>query len=226
MKRLLSIVSIVVVVSMVVCAAPKKKNRNPKVKRTEKTLAKKAEMNEVKTTKQPAVMLTKFKLEYQGAKGKSCANSAVFSASQSEYGDYLYYRGKGNRGGRSYNLYKGACSDLLTELSRIAEQKKLYDYKFTELEDEDVNKSRWLVTLTTTDGKKYSLVEYSDGSELLELVEEAFKPLLQQMKSSKLVKGYSEYYYNSDGSLNYRTDHEADGTVHGGYNPQKPNLRY
>ena len=36
----------------------------------------------------------------------------------------------------------------------------------------------------------------------------------------------SEYHYNGDGTLDYRTDHTAEGTVHGGYNPKKPNATF
>ena len=218
MKRLITIMSVVALVGMIACAAPKKKVIHKKVKKTEKTI--------VKETKQPETKLTKFRLEYQEAAGKNCSSSAVYSASQSEYSDYIYYRGKGEYQGWSYDLQKETCSDLLIELARIAEQKKLYDNKFTDLDDEDVNKPRWLVTMKTIDGKEYSMVEYSDGSDLLKQVEEAFKPALGKITDIKYLKGFSHYHYNSDGSLDYRTDHEADGTVHGGYNPKNPYLTY
>ena len=114
----------------------------------------------------------------------------------------------------------------MLELSRIAEHKHLSSNKFTKLDDEDITKPRWLVTMKNKDGKEYSMVEYSDGSELLQLVEAAFKPIMEKVEKGELKAPYSHYHYNSDGSLYYRTDHTEDGTVHVGYNPSKPDATF
>ena len=140
----------------------------------------------------------------------------------SEYGDYIYYREFGKYEGWSYDFDKGVCTDLLLELSRIAENKSLSSNKFTDLDDEDLTKPRWLVTMKTSDGKEYSMVEYSDGSDLLKQVEAAFKPIIEKVGKGELKAPFSHYHYNGDGSLDYRTDHTAEGTVHGGYNPKRP----
>ncbi len=218
MKRILSIMSIMALVAMVACAAPKKK---PRVKKPVSTTAKKSQDN---TKKQSAhkEMLVEFRLEYQQAAGRDCKNSAVMSTKQNKYGDYLYYRGFGEYEAWSYDFDLGVCSELLLELSRIAEKKALSMYKYTELEDEDLTKPRWLVTMKTKDGKEYSMVEYSDGSELLKLVEAAFKPIMDKVGKGELRAPYSNYHYNGDGTLDYRIDHTSDGTVHGGYNPKEP----
>lgn len=216
MKRILTIMGIVLLAGLLAFATPKKKNRVKKTERTTKTVS--AQKKEA-----PKVMLSKFRLEYQQAEGRACKNSAVMSLSQTTYGDYLYYRGFGEYDGWSYEFDAGKCNDLMIELSRIAEAKDLYSYKFTELDDEDLTKPRWLVTLKTTEGKDYSVVEYSDGSDLLKLVEAAFKPLLNKVANHELMVPYSEYHYNGDGSLDYRTDHTAEGVVCGGYNAKDPN---
>jgi hypothetical protein len=222
MKRLFIILSAVALVAIVACAAPKKKTR---IKKQVKTTINKPV---AKTNKkpQPKEMLVKFRLEYQQAAGRNCENSAVMSLSQNEYGDYLYHRGFGEYEAWSYEFEPGVCSDLMLELSRIAEQKALSSNKFTDLDDEDLTKPRWLVTMKNKDGKEYSMVEYSDGSDLLKLVEQAFKPILEKVSKRELIAPYSEYQYNADGTLDYRIDHTADGTVHGGYNPKDPYLTY
>ena len=209
------------IVGLLVCAAPKVRTKHKKQPKTSK----------IKTTKanrqsQPKEMLVKFRLEYQQAAGRGCKTSAVFSASHTEYGDYLYYRGFGKHEGWSFDFDNGVCADLLLELSRIAEKKALTSNKFTKLDDEDLTKPRWLVTMNTTDGKEYSMVEYSDGSDLLKLVEAAFKPIIDKVEKHELRAPYSNYHYNGDGTLDYRTDHTAEGTVHGGYNPKKPDARF
>lgn len=217
MKRFIALISVMSIVGLLVCAAPKVRTKHKKQPKTSKN-------NVVKTNNktQPKEMLVKFRLEYQQAAGRGCKTSAVFSASQTEYGDYIYYRGFGKYEGWSYDFDKGVCADLMLELSRIAENKSLSSYKFTNLDDEDLTKPRWLVTMNTTDGKEYSMVEYSDGSDLLKQVEDAFKPIIDKMENHELIAPYSNYHYNADGTLNYRTDHDAQGRVHGGYNPKRP----
>lgn len=211
---------IVMLAGLLAFAAPKKKNRVKKTVRTTKTVS---ETQKKAVKEAPKVMLSKFRLEYQEAAGRACKNSAVMSLSQTSYGDYLYNREFGKIEGWSYEFDAGKCTELMQELSRIAEAKDLYSYKFTELDDEDLTKPRWLVTLKTVEGKEYSIVEYSDGSDLLKLVEAAFKPMLNKVASHELLVPFSEYHYNGDGSLDYRTDHTADGVVCGGYNPKDPN---
>ena len=221
MKRFIALISVMSIVGLLVCAAPKVRTKHKKQPKTSK----------IKTTKansqsQPKEMLVKFRLEYQQAEGRGCKTSAVYSASQTEYGDYIYFRGFGKYEGWSFDFAKGVCADLMLELSRIAENKALSSNKFTKLDDEDLTKPRWLVTMNTTDGKEYSMVEYSDGSDLLKQVEDAFKPIIDKVENHELIAPYSNYHYNADGTLDYRTDHTAEGTVHGGYNPKKPNATF
>lgn len=213
--------SVLALAGLMLCAAPKVRTKHKKQPKTCKN-------NVVKTNNkiQPKEMLVKFRLEYQQAAGRGCKTSAVFSASQTEYGDYIYYRGFGKYEGWSYDFDKGVCADLMLELSRIAENKSLSSYKFTNLDDEDLAKPRWLVTMNTKDGKEYSMVEYSDGSDLLKQVEAAFNPIMEKVGKGELRAPYSHYHYNGDGTLDYRTDHTAEGTVHGGYNPKKPNATF
>ena len=217
MKRFIALISVMSIVGLLVCAAPKVRTKHKKQPKTSK----------IKTTKansqsQPKEMLVKFRLEYQQAEGRGCKTSAVYSASQTEYGDYIYFRGFGKYEGWSFDFAKGVCADLMLELSRIAESKALSSNEFTKLDDEDLTKPRWLVTMNTTDGKEYSMVEYSDGSDLLKQVEDAFKPIIDKVENHELIAPYSNYHYNADGTLNYRTDHDAQGRVHGGYNPKRP----
>ena len=219
MKRIISVMSVVVLAGLMLCAFPKVKTRVKK-HQVHSTVKKNAGKTTIQT--QPKEMLVKFRLEYQQAAGRGCKNSAVFSSSQSEYGDYIYYREFGKYEGWSYDFDKGVCSDLLLELSRIAENKSLSSNIFTDLDDEDLTKPRWLVTMKTSDGKEYSMVEYSDGSDLLKQVEAAFKPIIEKVGKGELKAPFSHYHYNGDGSLDYRTDHTAEGTVHGGYNPKRP----
>ena len=221
MKRLIAVMSVLALAGLMLCAAPRVRTKHKKQPKTFKN-------NVVKTNNktQPKEMLVKFRLEYQQAAGRGCKTSAVFSASQTEYGDYIYYRGFGKYEGWSYDFDKGVCADLMLELSRIAENKSLSSYKFTNLDDEDLAKPRWLVTMNTKDGKEYSMVEYSDGSDLLKQVEAAFKPIMEKVGKGELRAPYSHYHYNGDGTLDYRTDHTAEGTVHGGYNPKKPNATF
>lgn len=221
MKRFIALISVMSIVGLLVCAAPKVRTKHKKQPKTSKN-------NVVKTNNktQPKEMLVKFRLEYQQAEGRGCKTSAVFSASQTEYGDYIYYRGFGKYEGWSYDFDKGVCADLMLELSRIAENKSLSSYKFTNLDDEDLAKPRWLVTMNTKDGKEYSMVEYSDGSDLLKQVEAVFNPIMEKVGKGELRAPYSHYHYNGDGTLDYRTDHTAEGTVHGGYNPKKPNATF
>ena len=221
MKRLIAVMSVLALAGFMLCAAPRVRTKHKKQPKTCKN-------NVVKTNNksQPKEMLVKFRLEYQQAAGRGCKTSAVFSASQTEYGDYIYYRGFGKYEGWSYDFDKGVCADLMLELSRIAENKSLSSYKFTNLDDEDLAKPRWLVTMNTKDGKEYSMVEYSDGSNLLKQVEAAFKPIMEKVGKGELRAPYSHYHYNGDGTLDYRTDHTAEGTVHGGYNPKKPNATF
>ena len=213
--------SVLALAGLMLCAAPRVRTKHKKQPKTCKN-------NVVKTNNktQPKGMLVKFRLEYQQAAGRGCKTSAVFSASQTEYGDYIYYRGFGKYEGWSYDFDKGVCADLMLELSRIAENKSLSSYKFTNLDDEDLAKPRWLVTMNTKDGKEYSMVEYSDGSDLLKQVEAAFNPIMEKVGKGELRAPYSHYHYNGDGTLDYRTDHTAEGTVHGGYNPKKPNATF
>lgn len=221
MKRLIAVMSVLALAGLMLCAAPRVRTKHKKQPKTCKN-------NVVKTNNktQPKEMLVKFRLEYQQAAGRGCKTSAVFSASQTEYGDYIYYRGFGKYEGWSYDFDKGVCADLMLELSRIAENKSLSSYKFTNLDDEDLTKPRWLVTMNTKDGKEYSMVEYSDGSDLLKQVEAAFNPIMEKVGKGELRAPYSHYHYNGDGTLDYRTDHTAEGTVHGGYNPKKPNATF
>ncbi len=221
MKRLIAVMSVLALAGLMLCAAPRVRTKHKKQPKTFKN-------NVVKTNNkiQPKEMLVKFRLEYQQAAGRGCKTSAVFSASQTEYGDYIYYRGFGKYEGWSYDFDKGVCADLMLELSRIAENKSLSSYKFTNLDDEDLAKPRWLVTMNTKDGKEYSMVEYSDGGDLLKQVEAAFKPIMEKVGKGELRAPYSHYHYNGDGTLDYRTDHTAEGTVHGGYNPKKPNATF
>ncbi len=221
MKRLITVMSVLALAGLMLCAAPRVRTKHKKQPKTCKN-------NVVKTNNktQPKEMLVKFRLEYQQAAGRGCKTSAVFSASQTEYGDYIYYRGFGKYEGWSYDFDKGVCADLMLELSRIAENKSLSSYKFTNLDDEDLAKPRWLVTMNTKDGKEYSMVEYSDGSDLLKQVEAAFNPIMEKVGKGELRAPYSHYHYNGDGTLDYRTDHTAEGTVHGGYNPKKPNATF
>ena len=221
MKRLIAVMSVLALAGLMLCAAPRVRTKHKKQPKTCKN-------NVVKTNNktQPKGMLVKFRLEYQQAAGRGCKTSAVFSASQTEYGDYIYYRGFGKYEGWSYDFDKGVCADLMLELSRIAENKSLSSYKFTNLDDEDLAKPRWLVTMNTKDGKEYSMVEYSDGSDLLKQVEAAFNPIMEKVGKGELRAPYSHYHYNGDGTLDYRTDHTAEGTVHGGYNPKKPNATF
>lgn len=221
MKRLIAVMSVLALAGLMLCAAPRVRTKHKKQPKTCKN-------NVVKTNNktQPKEMLVKFRLEYQQAAGRGCKTSAVFSASQTEYGDYIYYRGFGKYEGWSYDFDKGVCADLMLELSRIADNKSLSSYKFTNLDDEDLAKPRWLVTMNTKDGKEYSMVEYSDGSDLLKQVEAAFNPIMEKVGKGELRAPYSHYHYNGDGTLDYRTDHTAEGTVHGGYNPKKPNATF
>lgn len=221
MKRLITVMSVLALAGLMLCAAPRVRTKHKKQPKTCKN-------NVVKTNNktQPKEMLVKFRLEYQQAAGRGCKTSAVFSASQTEYGDYIYYRGFGKYEGWSYDFDKGVCADLMLELSRIADNKSLSSYKFTNLDDEDLAKPRWLVTMNTKDGKEYSMVEYCDGSDLLKQVEAAFKPIMEKVGKGELRAPYSHYHYNGDGTLDYRTDHTAEGTVHGGYNPKKPNATF
>jgi len=221
MKRLITVMSVLALAGLMLCAAPRVRTKHKKQPKTCKN-------NVVKTNNktQPKEMLVKFRLEYQQAAGRGCKTSAVFSASQTEYGDYIYYRGFGKYEGWSYDFDKGVCADLMLELSRIADNKSLSSYKFTNLDDEDLAKPRWLVTMNTKDGKEYSMVEYSDGSDLLKQVEAAFNPIMEKVGKGELRAPYSHYHYNGDGTLDYRTDHTAEGTVHGGYNPKKPNATF
>ena len=221
MKRFIAIMSVVALAGLMLCAAPRVRTKHKKQPKTSKVKITKA-----KSQSQPKEMLVKFRLEYQQAAGRDCKNSAVFSSSQGEYGDYIYYRGFGNYEGWSYDFDKGICADLMLELSRIAENKSLSSNKFTDLDDEDLTKPRWLVTMKTKDGKEYSMVEYSDGSDLLKQVEAAFKPIIDKVGKRELMAPYSHYHYNGDGTLYYRTDHTAEGIVHGGYNPQKPDATF
>ena len=176
MKRLIAVMSVLALAGFMLCAAPRVRTKHKKQPKTCKN-------NVVKTNNktQPKEMLVKFRLEYQQAAGRGCKTSAVFSASQTEYGDYIYYRGFGKYEGWSYDFDKGVCADLMLELSRIAENKSLSSYKFTNLDDEDLTKSRWLVTMKTKDGKEYSMVEYSDGSDLLKQVEAVFNPIMEKV---------------------------------------------
>ena len=210
MKRFIALISVMSIVGLLVCAAPKVRTKHKKQPKTSNNIITKA-----KSQSQPKEMLVKFRLEYQQAEGRGCKTSAVYSASQTEYGDYIYFRGFGK-------YEKGVCADLMLELSRIAENKALSSNEFTKLDDEDLTKPRWLVTMNTTDGKEYSMVEYSDGSDLLKQVEDAFKPIIDKVENHELIAPYSNYHYNADGTLNYRTDHDAQGRVHGGYNPKRP----
>lgn len=221
MKRFIALISVVSIAGLLLCAAPKNKTRIKK-QQVRTTAKAKKHVDETKQQTQPKEMLVKFRLEYQQAAGRGCNTSAVFSASQTEYGDYIYYREYGKYEGWSYDFNKGVCTDLMLELSRIAENKSLSSNEFTKLDDEDLTKPRWLVTMNTTDGKEYSMVEYSDGSDLLKLVESAFKPIIDKVENHELIAPYSNYHYNADGTLNYRTDHDAQGRVHGGYNPKRP----
>lgn len=221
MKRLIAVMSVLALAGLMLCAAPRVRTKHKKQPKTSKMKTTKA-----KSQYQPKEMLVKFRLEYQQAAGRGCKTSAVFSASQTEYGDYIYYRGFGKYEGWSYDFDKGVCADLMLELSRIAENKSLSSYKFTNLDDEDLAKPRWLVTMNTKDGKEYSMVEYSDGSDLLKQVEAAFNPIMEKVGKGELRAPYSHYHYNGDGTLDYRTDHTAEGTVHGGYNPKKPNATF
>ena len=221
MKRLIAVMSVLALAGLMLCAAPRVRTKH---KKQPKTCKNNVVKNNNKT--QPKEMLVKFRLEYQQAAGRGCKTSAVFSASQTEYGDYIYYRGFGKYEGWSYDFDKGVCADLMLELSRIAENKSLSSYKFTNLDDEDLAKPRWLVTMNTKDGKEYSMVEYSDGSDLLKQVEAAFNPIMEKVGKGELRAPYSHYHYNGDGTLDYRTDHTAEGTVHGGYNPKKPNATF
>ena len=221
MKRLIAVMSVLALAGLMLCAAPRVRTKHKKQPKTSKIKTTKA-----KSQYQPKEMLVKFRLEYQQAAGRGCKTSAVFSASQTEYGDYIYYRGFGKYEGWSYDFDKGVCADLMLELSRIAENKSLSSYKFTNLDDEDLAKPRWLVTMNTKDGKEYSMVEYSDGSDLLKQVEAAFNPIMEKVGKGELRAPYSHYHYNGDGTLDYRTDHTAEGTVHGGYNPKKPNATF
>lgn len=221
MKRLIAVMSVLALAGLMLCAAPRVRTKHKKQPKTSKIKTTKA-----KSQYQPKEMLVKFRLEYQQAAGRGCNTSAVFSASQTEYGDYIYYRGFGKYEGWSYDLDKGVCADLMLELSRIAENKSLSSYKFTNLDDEDLTKPRWLVTMNTTDGKEYSMVEYSDGSDLLKQVEAVFNPIMEKVGKGELRAPYSHYHYNGDGTLDYRTDHTDEGTVHGGYNPKKPNATF
>lgn len=223
MKRFIALMSVVALAGLMLCAAPKKKVRVKK--QHVKTSVKKNVSNTNKQTP-PEEILVEFRLEYQQAAGRGCKSSAVFSSKQTEYGDYIYCRGFGKYEGWSYEFDKGVCADLMLELSRIAENKSLSGYKFTELDDEDLTKPRWLVTMKTKEGKGYSMVEYSDGSDLLKLVEAAFNPIMDKVGRGELKAPYSHYHYNADGTLDYRTDHTAEGTVHGGYNPKKPNATF
>ena len=222
MKRFIAVMGIVVFAGLILCAAPKHKKRvkNQQVRTTNKNVA------TPKKKTQPKEVLVEFRLEYQQAAGRGCKNSAVLSAKQGEYGDYLYYRGYGQYEGWSYDFDKSVCTELLLELSRIADKKALSSNKFTDLDDEDLTKPRWLVTMKTKDGKEYSMVEYSDGSDLLKLVEAAFKPIMERVQKGELRAPYSHYHYNGDGTLDYRTDHTAEGTVHGGYNPKQPDATF
>jgi len=224
MKRFIAIMSVVVFAGLMICAAPKNKTRVKKQAKTSRTTKKKG----AKAAKQaqPKEVLVEFRLEYQQDAGRGCKSSAVFSSKQTDYGDFLYYRGFGKYEGWSYDFDKGVCADLMLELSRIAENKSLSSNKFTKLDDEDLTKPRWLVTMKTKDGKEYSMVEYSNGSDLLKLVETAFKPIMEKVQKRELMAPYSHYHYNGDGSLDYRTDHTAEGTVHGGYNPKRPDATF
>ena len=74
--------------------------------------------------------------------------------------------------------------------------------------------------------EKFFLARAIDGSDLLKQVEDAFKPIIDKVENHELIAPYSNYHYNADGTLNYRTDHTAEGTVHGGYNPKKPNATF
>lgn len=217
MKRFIAFISVMSIVGLLVCAAPKVRTKHKKQPKTSKIKTTKA-----KSQSQPKEMLVKFRLEYQQAEGRGCKTSAVYSASQTEYGDYIYFRGFGKYEGWSFDFDKGVCADLMLELSRLAESKALSSNEFTKLDDEDLSKPRWLVTMNTTDGKEYSMVEYSDGSDLLKQVEDAFKPIIDKVENHELIAPYSNYHYNADGTLNYRTDHDAQGRVHGGYNPKRP----
>ena len=218
MKRIFFILGVAVMAILVACAAPPKdptpKNPEPKTK-TEASIS--------STPFDTAnVKLVKFRLEYQAAAGKQCKTSAVLSVDQGKYHDFLYFRDLGAYEGWSYDLDSGVCTQLLTELTRIAKQKKLFSYSYTDLDSEDVERPRWLVTMRTDDEKEFSIVEYSDGSELFGLVEAAFKPIRKSIGDLEIMGPYSHYHYKNDGSLSYRTDHEADGVVHGGYDPDDP----
>jgi len=218
MKRIFVIIGIVLMAGvLVLCASPKKKTNSRKiVKKTTKGKVSKPEKD---------VMLIEFRLECQGV-GRNVREGAVMSAKQSKYGDYFYYRGYGENEGVSYEFEKGCCSELLKELSRISKNEKLFDYMFTKLDDEDLTRPRWLLTMKTVDGNEYSIVEYSDATKLRNLVEAAFNPVLEKIYSNELKGRHSRYHYKSDGSLNYRVDYEADGVVHGGYNPEDPYLTF
>ncbi|MBR5117280.1 MAG: hypothetical protein IK100_01385 [Muribaculaceae bacterium] len=222
MKRFFAIMGVLALAGLMICAAPKKRVQGKKHVKT--TVSKKVGKN--KKQSDPKEMLVKFRLEYQQEAGRGCKSSAVMSLSQNEYGDYLYHRGFGEYEGWSYDFDPGVCSELMLELSRIAEKKALSRNKFTNLDDEDITKPRWLVTMKTKDGKEYSMVEYSDGSELHKLVEAAFQPVLEKVGTGNLRAPFSHYNYNADGTLNYRIDHTSDGTVHGGYDPKRPDVCY
>ena len=223
MKRFFAVVGIVALAGLMLCAAPKNKTR---VKRHQVKTTTKKKVTKTDKQTQPKEILVEFRLEYQQAAGRGCNTSAVFSCKQAEYGDYVYYRGLGQYEGWSYDFDKGVCTNLMLELSRIAEQKALSSNEYTDLDDEDLTKPRWLVTMKAKDGKEYSMVEYSDGSDLLRLVDAAFNPIMEKVGKGELRAPYSHYHYNGDGSLNYRTDHTAEGIVHGGYNPKQPNATF
>ena len=222
MKRILAILGVVLLAGVVVAVAvPKKKVTNKKI--TKKVVQKKATKSQ--KNNEPAVLLVKFRLECQGV-GRCPSDGAVMSVSQSSSGDFIYHRAFGDYEGWSYELKKGSCNQLIKELSSIASKKKLYDYKFTKLDDEDLNRPRWLVTMETVDGKEYSIVEYSDGTELRKMVEAAFAPVMEKIGKHELIGPYSHYHYKGDGSLKYRTDHDEEGRVHGGYRPDEPDATF
>lgn len=218
MKGKIIILGFAIMAIMVACAmTPKNPNpNNPEPNKKTETPQSKAPVDTAN------VKLVKFRLEYQSAAGKQCKTSAVLSVDQGKYHDFLYFRDMGAYEGWSYDLDSGVCKQLLEELTRIAKKKNLFSYSYTDLDDEDVERPRWLVTMRTDDEKDLSIVEYSDGSELFKLVEAAFKPIRKSIGDQEIMGPYSHYHYKSDGSLSYRTDHEADGVVHGGYDPDDP----
>lgn len=136
----------------------------------------------------------------------------------------LYSRDLGSSTGWNYTV----ATDYINAFSKLARDLKLHNYPYTELNDEDKNRDRWLIEVEYTNGKHASIVNYlteankDKDDKICKKAVDAFKAVTIKDKDGKMLGEYSKTEY-LDGKRVKEVFYTPDGIVRGGEDYTLPN---